>query len=790
MSTFTPRPANGLLARAFLLVTLVFVGMQPAIASCLISNFTPTSISFQSPAKALVVSDFNKDGKPDVAVATNGLQKISILFGNGNGFAAPVTTEGGRSTAFMAAGDLNGDGSPDLVLANAVTVQGELQILFGLGNGTFGQPVAITNFNTGTPLAVAIADLNSDGKADLIATNNNPSAVAIRLGDGAGGFTFLKTFDSGGIGPKFIVTKDFNGDGKTDLAIVNSSGANSKGNVAIFLNDGNANFTAAGPFAVGSGANSLSVGDFNGDSKFDLAIVNQGEDNVAILLGDGTGNFSAAASVPTLGKGPEAVVNADFNGDGYADLAVSNADLGSVVVFSGDGSGKFSPVANYLAGRPSFDVNGESMAVLDINNDGQPDLISVNELARVAVAYVNSCSASPSARFEFSSFFFGGLENDIASGTGAAIPVVVRTGDLTSGPASVSYATSDQAGTADCSVREFHASSRCDYLTTVGTLHFSANEISRSLSIPITDDSYADDGESFNFTLSNPQGAVLGNQKIAVILISDNESFDGPNPIANAKFFVRQHYVDFFSREPDASGLAFWTNQITECQQTGATCDAEVRRSNVSAAFFLSIEFQQTGYLVYRMYKAGYGDIPGAPVPVRLSEFLPDTQQIGSGVVVGQTGWEQQLDNNKASFALDFVSRARFTTAYPTTLTPAQFVNALFANAGVTPSTTDRDAAINEFGGSGDTADTAARGRALRRVAENSTLAQQETNKAFVLMQYFGYLRRNPNDAPDADFGGYNYWLGKLNQFNGNFVNAEMVKAFILSDEYRHRFGA
>ena len=135
--------------------------------------------------------------------------------------------------------------------------------------------------------------------------------------------------------------------------------------------------------------------------------------------------------------------------------------------------------------------------------------------------------------------------------------------------------------------------------------------------------------------------------------------------------------------------------------------------------------------------------------------------------------------------------RSRFTTAYPTTLTPAQFVDALFTNAGVTPSATERQAAINEFGGAGNTADAAARGRALRRVAENSTLAQQETNQAFVLMQYFGYLRRNPNDAPEPglNFDGYNFWLTKLNQFNGNFVNAEMVKAFIISGEYRQRFG-
>src|SRR5437016_12302022 len=122
-------------------------------------------------------------------------------------------------------------------------------------------------------------------------------------------------------------------------------------------------------------------------------------------------------------------------------------------------------------------------------------------------------------------------------------------------------------------------------------------------------------------------------------------------------------------------------------------------------------------------------------------------------------------------------------------MTPAQFVDTLFANAGLTPSATDRNATIGEFGSATNTADAAARARALRRVAENPTLVTNEFNRAFVLMQFFGYLRRNPNDLPDSDYTGYDFWLTKLNQFNGNFVNAEMVKAFINSTEYRQRFG-
>lgn len=261
------------------------------------------------------------------------------------------------------------------------------------------------------------------------------------------------------------------------------------------------------------------------------------------------------------------------------------------------------------------------------------------------------------------------------------------------------------------------------------------------------------------------------------------------NPIDDAQFFVRQQYLDFLNREPDSAGLAFWTNQITSCG-TNQAC-IEVKRVNVSAAFFVSIEFQETGYLVYRMYKSAYGNIAGTPIPVRLNEFLPDTQQIGQNVVVNVGNWQAQLENNKQVFAAAFVARSRFTTALPTSMTPAQFIDALFANAGVSPTASERTAAVNEFGGATNSTDNAARARALRRVAENATLGRQELNRAFVLMQYFGYLRRNPNDAPEPglNFNGYNFWLNKLIQFNGNYVAAEMVKAFITSSEYRQRFG-
>ena len=281
-----------------------------------------------------------------------------------------------------------------------------------------------------------------------------------------------------------------------------------------------------------------------------------------------------------------------------------------------------------------------------------------------------------------------------------------------------------------------------------------------------------------------PSDLLYGNTKVKPLRLRPGTNV--PITIDDTDFFVQQQYVDFLSRFPDQSGFNFWQNDINNCAGNQGCID--VHRVNVSAAFFLSIEFQSTGYLVYRLDKAAFGDIPGTPVPVRRETFMPDTRSISNGVVVGATGWEQLLEANKVAFTQCFVQRSQFTSLYPTTQTPAQFVDALFANAGVSPSTSERSAAINEFGSAANTADNAARARALRDVAENAGFQQKEFNRAFVLMQYFGYLKRNPNDLPDNNYDGYSFWLSKLNQFGGDFAQAEMVKAFITSIEYKARF--
>ena len=256
------------------------------------------------------------------------------------------------------------------------------------------------------------------------------------------------------------------------------------------------------------------------------------------------------------------------------------------------------------------------------------------------------------------------------------------------------------------------------------------------------------------------------------------------NIIEETRFFVRQQYVDFLGREPDPEGFGFWVNSIGTC---GADADCRARkRIDTSAAFFLSIEFQGTGYVAYRAHQAAFDAGPG----LIMSRFSADSQVLGRNLVVSQPGWELQLEANKTAYFDEFVQRAEFNARYPTSSSPAQFVDALNANAGGSLSTAERDAAINEFGGAGTIVNAAARARALRRVVEDTDFNTREKSRAFVYMQYIGYLRRNPNSFPDNSFEGYNFWLTKLNNHGGDYVAAEMVKSFLISVEYFVRFSS
>jgi hypothetical protein len=170
-------------------------------------------------------------------------------------------------------------------------------------------------------------------------------------------------------------------------------------------------------------------------------------------------------------------------------------------------------------------------------------------------------------------------------------------------------------------------------------------------------------------------------------------------------------------------------------------------------------------------------------------EFERDTLAVQRGVIVGQGDWQQILNNNRDAFMRDFVTRPEFVGLYPITDTPAQYVDKLYLHAGITPTLIERANVIAEFQSATTAANPRARGLALLDVTWHPAFQQREMNRSFVQMEYLGYLRRNPNDAPDGNFAGYDFWVNKLNAAGGNFITSEMVKAFLVSMEYRQRFG-
>ncbi|MCM3873439.1 MAG: DUF4214 domain-containing protein [Pyrinomonadaceae bacterium] len=372
-----------------------------------------------------------------------------------------------------------------------------------------------------------------------------------------------------------------------------------------------------------------------------------------------------------------------------------------------------------------------------------------------------------------STFAFEQALYTVAEGITFSTVTIFRVGN-TSGAATVDIATTDNTAT-----------QKTDFTIALATLSFAPGEISKTFDILISQDSKTEGLEAFTVSLSNPTGSAgIGAIGTASIQITD----DVIEPVTNVNdepaIFVGQHYHDFLNRQPDVAGLAFWIDQITSCG-ADQECIA-IRRINVSAAFFLSIEFQETGFFVIRAQRVAFGrKSDTAASRFMYQEFIRDARQVGTGVIIGQPGAEAQLETNKQAYATAIVTSAAFITRFPITLNADQYVDSLFFSAMVTPTASERAAAITAFGAGG----TSGRVAALRSVVDSASLNNAELNPAFVLLQYYGYLRRNPTDAPDGNDDGYQFWLTKLNMFGGNFVNAEMVKAFILSGEYRDRFG-
>ena len=334
---------------------------------------------------------------------------------------------------------------------------------------------------------------------------------------------------------------------------------------------------------------------------------------------------------------------------------------------------------------------------------------------------------------------------------------VNRLGDI-SKAARVDYATTDPSGLKNCSDvagNQGNASSRCDYATSVGTLRFAAGEASKNISIPIVNDVYVEGPEAFTITLSNAVGAEISSPSSAVITIDDNDNGGAPNPIDDNAFFIRQLYIDFLGREPDPVGFQGWLNQLNNCAQDDESCD----RIHIAEGFARSEEFAGRGYFTYRAYRTALGRKPN------YAEFIPDMAKV-SGFLNAQ-----ELEANKQAFVNEFVTRNEFRMKYDS-LNNTAYVNALEATALV--AVPNKQALIDALN-----AGTKTRAEVLRAIMEGEELKAKYVNEAFVVMEYFGFLRRDPDAA-------YQDWIEKFNHSNSYRL---IIGGFVFSTEYRIRFG-
>ncbi len=354
------------------------VSLAKASGSFMAAAGSPFGVGTQPVSVA--TGDFNRDGIPDLVVANSSDNNVVVLLGDGVGGFAPAPGSPftvGSEPESIAVGDFNGDGIPDLAVANSGS--GSVTVLFGNGSGAF-TPAA------GTPVTIlpnlqflTVGDFNGDGIQDLVAVSSIGSSVAVMLGNGSGGFTMA----AGSpievvVGPTAVAVGDFNGDGVQDLAV--TSGFNG---VAVFLGNGSGAFTkvAGSPFAVGPSAfpEAIAVGDFNGDGFQDIVtdnFVGSTSSSISVLLGNGSGGFTVASGIPyaALSSSAGGLVIGDFNGDGIQDLATTDRNS-NVMIMLGNGRGGF---AGATGGPFAVGTNPMGMAVGDFNGDGIEDLATAN----------------------------------------------------------------------------------------------------------------------------------------------------------------------------------------------------------------------------------------------------------------------------------------------------------------------------------------------------------------------------------------------------------------------------
>jgi hypothetical protein len=371
-------------------------------------TFQPVMTYGGSGAQSVAVADVNGDGKPDVIVATCGDSEcatgaVGLLLGNGDGtFQNTISYDSsGTGATSVAVGDVNGDGRPDLLVSNDCgnygnydCTTGTVGVLLNKGKGAFS---AALNYNSGgyKSLAVAVADLNGDGKPDMVATNwavnsdNSAGIVGVLLGNGNGTFQTTVGYGTGGYIADFVAVADVNGDGKPDIIVANHCVEMScdvqTGNIGVLLGNGNGTFQPAASYNLDDIPNSVAVADVNGDGKPDLLVAV--DSGISVLLNNGNDTFTFETTYSSGGDTATSVAVADVNGDGKPDLLVTNngdgtSSSGSVSVLFGNGDGTFQPAVTYSSGA----IYTDALAIGDVNGDGKIDLVVASQYTNAATA--------------------------------------------------------------------------------------------------------------------------------------------------------------------------------------------------------------------------------------------------------------------------------------------------------------------------------------------------------------------------------------------------------------------
>ncbi len=376
------------------------VGLKTAQTASNPFNPAPGSpITTGTGATFVATGDLNGDGRPDVVVVNTGANKISVLLGtSGGSFLAPVNYTVGNSPSDVAIGDVNGDGRPDLVVTNSGG--DSLSVLLNVGGGAFSVPTTIPMTAGLAPEGVAIADLNGDGLGDIVVSNSNSNSVTVFLSTGLGSFVPGGTFTTGG-SPSGVVVADFNGDGKPDLATSNNDGT-----ASILLGTGGGGFLPHTDINLSPSSTSscgdpdaLVAVDLNGDSKPDIAVACTGvtvSGTVSILLSNGNGTFATPVSYSTVsgnaGSGPEAIAAANFDGVNGIDLVIADSSNSAVFLLN-NGNGTFSTsLSCQPAGNGAFGV-----AAADFNGDGRPDIAVSNAIDGTVSILLNAGTISATA---------------------------------------------------------------------------------------------------------------------------------------------------------------------------------------------------------------------------------------------------------------------------------------------------------------------------------------------------------------------------------------------------------